>query len=177
MVEVSFSEAIQRKYAEWVVLIATIDEDGDEGRANVMPAGWTVIASHNPPLYAVILNQACYTLELIHRHKAFVVGFPGPGLEAVIKYTGSCSGWEVKDKFRQAGLKPLPAKQVKPPLISGCIVNLECQFESELAAGDHTIVVGRVVAAHIDEQIPGRLLNFGQGQFVVALPLGYDKDD
>jgi len=36
MKEVSFSQAMQRKYPEWVVLIATVDE---RRRPDVMPAG------------------------------------------------------------------------------------------------------------------------------------------
>lgn len=162
--EVSFSEAMKRKYPEWVVLITTVDESG---KADVMPAGWAMIASHQPPLFAISVGHGRYTHELIRNQKEFVIAFPGPGLEEAIEYTGSCSGRDI-DKFKEFGLKSLKAQEVKPPLLTDCIVNLECKLEGELEAGDHTIFLGRVVAAHVDDDIHTRLLNFS-GKFAVAV--------
>jgi len=166
MREVSFSEAMKRKYPEWVVLVISVDE---EGRPDVMPAGWAMVASHNPPMFAISVGHGRYTHELISGRGEFVVAFPGPGLEEAIVYTGSCSGRDV-DKFREFGLEPLEAKEVAPPLLSGCVVNLECKLEGQLEAGDHTIFLGRVVVAHIDEDVPSRVLNFGDGKFAAAVP-------
>jgi len=163
--EVSFSEAMRRKYPEWVVLITTVDKNG---KPDVMPAGWAMIASHQPPMFAISVGHGRYTHELISNQKEFVIAFPGPGLEKTIEDTGSCSGRDV-DKFNQFGLNSLEAKGVKPPLLSGCVVNLECKLEGELEAGDHTIFLGRVVAAYVDEEVHARLLNFS-GKFAVAIP-------
>ena len=168
MKKVSFSTAMQRKYPEWVALIATVDEGG---KPDVMPAGWAMIASHNPPLFAIAVNHENYTHELIQAQKEFVIAFPGPGLEDAISYTGSCSGRDVADKFERSGLKPLSAKRVRPPLLAGCNVNLECTLEAEMEAGDHTVFLGRVVVAHADEDVPARLLNFN-GTFAVAVAEG-----
>ena len=165
MKEVSFSEAMGRKYPEWVILIMTVDESG---KPNVMPAGWAMVALHKPPLFAISVGHGRYTHELIRSQREFVVAFPGPGLENEIEYTGSCSGRDV-DKFKEFGLKSLKAKEVKPPLFSGCVVNLECKLEGELEAGDHTIFLGRVVAAYVDDDVPARILNF-KGKFAVAIP-------
>jgi flavin reductase (DIM6/NTAB) family NADH-FMN oxidoreductase RutF len=165
MKEVSFSEAMRKKYPEWVVLITTIDE---HGKPDVMPAGWAMIASHQPPMFAISVGHGRYTHELIRSQKEFVVAFPGPGSEKAIEDTGSSSGRNI-DKFEEFELKSLKAREVKPPLLLGCIVNLECKLEGELEAGDHTIFLGKVVAAYIDEEIHARLLNFS-GKFAVAVP-------
>jgi len=45
MIRSSIEEAISRKYPEAVVMIVSCDE---EGRANVMPAGWFMSTSGNP---------------------------------------------------------------------------------------------------------------------------------
>ena len=164
MKQVSFSEAIKKKFPEWVVLISTMD---NRGRADVMPAGWAMIVSENPFMFAVAVNHVNYTNTCIRSGKEFVIGFPGPDMEEVINYCGSISGRDV-DKFKETGLEALPAVEVRPPLMGGCIVNLECKLESELETGDHTTFVGRVVAAHVDEEIPGRLMNFGDGKFALA---------
>ena len=165
MKEVSFSAAMSKKYPEWVVLIITVDENGTP---DVMPAGWAMIASHQPSMFATSVGHGRYTHELIRKQKEFVMAFPGPGMEKVIEETGSCSGRDV-DKFKTFGLKSLKAKEIKPPLLSGCIVSLECKLAGELDAGDHTIFLGKVVAAYIDEEMHARLLNFS-GKFAVALP-------
>lgn len=164
MKQVSFSEAMRKKYPEWVVLISTID---DAGRANVMPAGWAMIVSGDPPMFAVAVRHGHHTHSGIQSQREFVIGFPGPNMEEIIKYCGSRSGRDV-DKFEETDLEALPASEVKPPLIGGCIVNLECVLEGELETGDHTTFAGRVVAAHIDENLPGRLMNFGNGEFALA---------
>ena len=52
-------------------------------------------------------------------------------------------------------------------LIGGCIVNLECALDGELETGDHTVFAGRVVAAYVDDSLPGRLMNFS-GEFALA---------
>ncbi len=166
MRKATFSEAMRKKYPEWVVLIATVDP---QGVPDVMPAGWAMVASHNPPMFAVSVGHGRYTHELIRQQKEFVVAFPGPGLESAIEYTGSCSGRDVKDKLDRSGLKTLESEQVGPPLLADCVVNLECGLAGELEAGDHTIFLGRVVAAHVEEDVSARLLNF-DGTFSVAVP-------
>jgi len=130
-----------------------------------------MVASHDPPLFAVSVGHTCYTHQLIRSQKEFVIAFPGPGLEEAIDYTGSCSGRDVEDKFERSGLRPLRAKKVRPPLLSGCVVNLECQLADALEAGDHTVFLGRVVAAHVDRDVPARILNFA-GKFDVAIAQG-----
>lgn len=166
MREAPFSEAMQRKYPEWVVLITTVDE---QGIPDVMPAGWAMVASHNPPMFAIAVGHTRYTHKLIRGQEEFVVAFPGPGLEEAIEYTGSCSGRDVKDKLDRSGLRALEAERVEPPLLAGCVANLECELAGELEAGDHTIFLGRVVTAHVEEGVPDRLLNF-DGTFSVAVP-------
>ena len=166
MREVPSSQAMQRKYPEWVVLITTVDA---QGIPDVMPAGWAMVAASNPPMFAIAVGHKRYTHQLIQQQKEFVVAVPGPGLVDAIAYTGSCSGRDVKDKLARSGLQTVEAKRVAPPLLLGCVSNLECQLAGELEAGDHTIFLGRVVAAHVDDDVPARLMNFA-GTFTVAAP-------
>jgi len=163
MKQVSFSEAMKRKYPEWVVLIGTID---DRGQVNVMPAGWAMIVSSDPPMFAVAVNHKAYTHSNIQSQREFVIGFPGPGMGEVIEYCGSRSGRDV-DKSKGIGLETFPATRIKTPLIGGCIVNLECALDGELKTGDHTVFAGRVMAAYVDDSLPGRLMNFS-GKFALA---------
>lgn len=53
------------------------------------------------------------------------------------------------DEIAEAGLTRLPSSKVKPPRIAESPVALECVTYQLVPAGEHTIVLGRVVAVHI----------------------------
>jgi flavin reductase (DIM6/NTAB) family NADH-FMN oxidoreductase RutF len=162
----TFDAAMRLKYPEWIVMVVTADVDGTP---NVMPAGWSMIASHNPPTFAIAINRGHHTHDLIRRSGQFVVAFPGPSLEEAIGYTGSVSGRDEPDKVANAGLTLLPAQEVRPPLLKGCPVNLECELARDVRAGDHSVFLGRVVVCHVNRTAGERLLNFA-GRFTVAAP-------
>jgi flavin reductase (DIM6/NTAB) family NADH-FMN oxidoreductase RutF len=165
--EVEFSEATLRKYPEWIVLIVTVDADQS---VNVMPAGWSMVTSHDPPLYAVSVAPSRYTHTLLRQTGEFTVAFPGPDLASAVRYCGTRSGCQV-DKVRGTGLRVRGSQRVTPPLLEGAVANLECRVVAELETGDHTIFVGEVVAAHVQDDVPGRLLNFGPGLYALAQPV------
>lgn len=164
--KVSFSEAMSRKYPEWVVLVSTKDK---EGKPNVMPAGWAMIVSGNPPMFAVAIGHGRYTHEIVEDQKEFVIAFPAPGMEQIISYCGSHSGRDV-DKFVETDLEAIKADELGAPLIAGCPINLECMLKGELETGDHTVFAGEVVASHIEEDVSEHLLNFS-GKFALAKPI------
>jgi flavin reductase (DIM6/NTAB) family NADH-FMN oxidoreductase RutF len=163
---VSFEKAMTYRYPESVVLVNSCD---GQGKPNSMAVGWSTVASYNPPLYAICLNRTCYTLELIRRQKQFVVSFPGVGLEQCIEYVGTHSGRDVCDKLDVAGLKVIEAALVRPPLLADCLINLECCLESETDAGDHIMILGRVLAVHLNDSVPDRLMNFGESRYAPAV--------
>jgi flavin reductase (DIM6/NTAB) family NADH-FMN oxidoreductase RutF len=55
------------------------------------------------------------------------------------------------DKFKETRLTPSPAKTVKPPIIKECIAHIECTLYQQIAAGDHTLFVGEIKAAYVNE--------------------------
>ncbi len=168
MKEVTFGEAMKHKYPEWVVLVVTLD---DAGQVDIMPAGWAMIASGQPPMFAVAIGHGRYTHELLSKAQEFVVAFPSPGQKDDMLYTGTHSGLDV-DKLANTSFQTAPASQIRTPLLQGCMVNLECVLDHQSTAGDHSIFVGRVVASHVDERVPARLVNFGGNQFAAAEPVG-----
>ena len=161
MREVSWSEAIRRKYPEPVVLIISCDA---EGRPNVMPAGWSMVASGIPPMLAVSVGHGRYTHKLIEETGEFVIVFPSDDMKDLIDYTGSCSGREV-DKFAEFNIETIKSKHVKPPLIKNAVACFECKVRGRLISGDHTIFAGEVLASYISDKNKSRLYNFGDGKF------------
>jgi flavin reductase (DIM6/NTAB) family NADH-FMN oxidoreductase RutF len=93
-----------------------------------------------------------YSYGLIQESGEFTVNFPTAKMVEVVDRCGTVSGRNV-NKFEYAGLTPLPATKVKPPIIAECPVNLECTLIDVTKAGDHDLFRGEVVAQHVDEAI------------------------
>jgi len=129
------------------VLVTSVDK---KGRANIITLSWAMPTSFDPPLVAISVGKQRYSHELIEGCKEFVVNLPPREILEKVKLCGSRSGRAV-DKFSEAGLTQLPSNKVKPPRIKECVAHLECKLVDELRTGDHTIFVGEVVAASVDE--------------------------
>ena len=106
--------------------------------------------SSNPYMVCIGVAQERYSHDLILTSGEFVVNSPGIDLKEKMHQCGIKSGRDV-DKFKEFGLTPIRAKKVKPPLIEECYGHLECKLVSSTPFGDHTLIVGEVIAASIDE--------------------------
>lgn len=164
MKRVPASEALKRKYPEWIVLVVTVDQ---QGRVDVMPAGWCMVTSGRPLMLAVSIHPHRHTHRLLSEAGEFVISFPSVGQGAAVWYCGSHSGRDV-DKIADTNLDTLPAAKIRTPLLKGAVANFECRLIKQMDTGDHTIFVGEVVAAHVEEKSPGRLVNFGGFHYAMA---------
>ena len=162
---VSPNEAIQQKYPEWVVLVVARDKDG---KPNVMPAGWCMCTSSDPPMMAVTIKPSRYTHQCIEQTGEFVLAWAGEGQAGLIEYAGSTSGRDV-NKFDDYPIESTDAHETDVPLILGCHAHLECKLVGQMTTGDHTLFAGEVVAAHLPDPPIAKLENFA-GQFAVATP-------
>lgn len=127
-----------------------------EGRRSICPLGWKMRTSGAPPMMAVSVAPGRYTHDLIAQSGAFVLAWPGRDLAEATLFCGTRSGRDT-DKFAHTGLTALRAKHINAPLIKECVANLECRLAGQLTSGDHTIFVGEILAAWMDEA-PGQIL-------------------
>ncbi len=170
MKQVPPGQAISRKYPEWVIMVVARDAAGNP---NVMPAGWGMICSGDPRLVCVAIAPSRYTHRCIEATEEFVFAWAGQGQAELVKQTGSCSGSDV-DKFADFDIPTAAPGIVDVPLLEDAAVNLECRLTAAHLAGDHTIFVGEVVAAHIPEEPRATLMNFA-GEFAPAAPMAPDE--
>jgi flavin reductase (DIM6/NTAB) family NADH-FMN oxidoreductase RutF len=161
MLEVSLDQAWKHKYPEQIVFVVS---HGQQGLPNIMVAGWFVPLSGEPPLLGVALANERYSLELILETKEFVIAFPSEDMAQEVMVCGTKSGRDI-DKFKETNLNRIPARKVNVPLIGGCVVNFECRLVEDVPMGDHVLLVGEILTAHISEQDKRRLYNFGNLQF------------
>jgi len=124
------------------------------GKPNIITLGEVFNLSINNPVWVgIALRKATYSHALISEQEEFVVNLPTTDLLDQSLECGSASGRDGLDKFSEFGLTPVPATQVKPPLIGECPINLECELVNVIEVGDHDLFVGNVLVEHIDESL------------------------
>ena len=128
------------------VLVTTCNR---HGRPNVATFSFIMPVSFRPPCLALAVAPSRLTFANISQVGEFVVNVPTASMLEKVWLCGRVSGKKA-DKFKLAGLTPVPSIKVKPPRIRECPVQLECEVETEVECGDHCLVVGRVVAQHVE---------------------------
>lgn len=118
---------------------------------NVMPAIWIAPLSHTPPLIGVAVNPRRFTHDMIRFAEQFALNFPAQDLMNHTQYFGSVSGAEV-GKLELSKLATFKASKIDAPLIENCIAWVECGLEDAFTIGDHTLYVGRVLVAQVEEE-------------------------
>lgn len=121
-------------------------------RANIIAVSFCMPVSKTPPLVACAIGKTSYSFELISATKEFIVNVPPAGLHQHIYYCGFHSGRTV-DKFKEAGLTPLPGRTVQAPIIEQCVAFMECQVKQIVEAGDKSLFIAEVVEAYADEAL------------------------
>ena len=122
--EVSYEEAMKRKYPEQIVI--GIVADG-KGVYNPVTIGWVMPASKEPAMLVIALAHERYSLELMRAAGEFVVALPSEaqGEEALL--FGTKSGREL-DKFAAAGTALVQARKIDGMLMSEAVANFECRM-------------------------------------------------
>ncbi len=128
-------------------LVTTVDE---KGREDVSSFSWITPVSFDPPLIALAIGPNKHSYWNITRINEFVVNIPTEKMLEKVWIAGS--PWDPKEsKIEKAKLKTAPSEKVRPPRLTECPINIECIVESAKKAGDHVIVIGKVVHVHVKE--------------------------
>ncbi|MDD5484312.1 MAG: flavin reductase family protein [Kiritimatiellae bacterium] len=140
----NIQKALKRKYPEQIVLVTTAVPGGG---ANIMAVGWTAIASEEPCMFMLGIDDGAYTYQLIRKTKEFVVAFPNEKMRREVLFAGTRHGQHC-DKIAASGLRLQKAGKVRAPLLADAVANFECKLVRVYRPGDCPLVVGEVVAAH-----------------------------
>lgn len=124
-------------------IVSTIDKGGNP---NAAPFSFLMPISMDPPLIALGVAPKRHTLANIRETGEFVVNIVPEGILDKMMTT-SRSFPKGASEIKEAGLTEKKSKVVKAPSIQECCAWLECKFDCEHVAGDHNIVIGRVVHA------------------------------
>lgn len=125
-----------------------------DGRANAFTAAWITEVSFDPPLLALAVNPEHASYPLLKESGAFVVSVLREGQLELARHFGTQSGRDV-DKL--AGCRATPSGSGAPVLLEAAAY-LECRVIGSMPAGDHELVVARVVGGDLlaEDAIPLR---------------------
>lgn len=141
------AEKAQRYFTTGVSLVTS---SGPHGK-NVMAVEWTIQISYKPMLIAVFIHEDSATFENIKKTKEFGINVSSEEQTTAVNIAGGYSRREIDKLKVKNSFEFLPSRQIKSPMISGCIVNAECKLVTMKKLGDHTMVVGKVVTISYDE--------------------------
>ena len=163
--QVDYKQALGTRYPEQVVIAIARDENG---KANPVTLGWTMLASGEPLMMAIAVAAKHYSVQAIRHSKSFTIAMPSTEQADAALFFGSHSGRDT-DKLAEFKCDTDECSKIDSVLLSDAVANFECTLESETTAGDHIIFIGKVVAAHINTESKTRLYTIGSGHKLGAV--------
>lgn len=135
------------KKLEYGIYIVTM---GQGTAGNAFTASWVMQCSSEPPMIAVAVHNKHQSSVLIKEGGAFVVNLLGEGQDGVAKayYGPAESGY---NKLSSSSVTDSPV--TKTPLIPGAIGYFDCELVESYTAGNHTIFVGEIKEAELDDSV------------------------
>jgi flavin reductase (DIM6/NTAB) family NADH-FMN oxidoreductase RutF len=117
----------------------------DDERRDAFTAAWLMQASFDPLSHALSVNQLNASYSLIHGSGAFTVNVLKQGQLELARRFGTQSGKE-RDKLDGVGWRPGASGA---PILDDALAYFDCELTGSINAGDHEIVVGRVIDGRI----------------------------
>ena len=148
-----------------VVLLTT----AARGRTNVMVMSWHMMVDFEPPLVACIVSNRNHSFAMLKSTKECAINIPTANLARAVIGCGNTSGRRV-DKFKRFGLTPVPASEIRAPLIDECYANLECRVVDARLVTRYNLFILEVVRAWHARSVtrPKTLHHLGYGTFMLA---------
>lgn len=130
------AQALKKAFAQYPSGITVVTTTTPLG-----PVGFTCQAFHSvslePPLVSFLVMNTSTTYPAIRAAGRFAVNILSEQ-QAGVAMQFAKSG----DRFAGIGWEP---GRTGSPLLADCLVAFDCELEAEYEAGDHLIVIGRVV--------------------------------
>ena len=112
-----------------------------EGGRDAFTAAWVMQVSFDPPLLALSIHPEHASYPLLHSGRGFTVSVLQEGQHDMARHFGLTSGRE-RDKL--AGVRWRPGSR-GAPILEDALAWFECDLVGGMPAGDHELVVGRVM--------------------------------
>ena len=134
-------EALFRQLTQGVYVVGAAHNE----QRDAFTAAWVMQVSYSPLLLAVSINPEHASYPLVKGARAFTVNVLKQGQLEVARRFGTRSGREY-DKL--AGVRWYPGRS-GAPVLEDALAYFDCELTGHLAAGDHDLMLGRVVDGRI----------------------------
>ena len=114
-------------------------------RRNAFTAAWVMPTSFDPLLLALSLNPLNASAALLHASGAFTVSVLKRRQIEIARRFGTRSG---RDSDKLAGVRWEPGRS-GAPVLSEALAYFDCELTERVAAGDHELIVARVVDGRV----------------------------
>ena len=142
--------------------IATVSTISPDGNTNFAPFSFYNAVSSDPPCLSVSITRNSQgekkdTLRNIEATGEFVVNATPVSLAQAINQASAEYPYGVSE-FEKTGLTAAPSLKIKPPRIAESPLSFECVLHGKMELGtgqqgSSTLVVGRIVAVHVSENL------------------------
>ncbi|MEU8521391.1 flavin reductase family protein [Streptomyces sp. NBC_01216] len=153
-----FRAAMSRLAAGVVLVTAHDPDDGPRGEDVGMTATAFMSVSLDPPLVLVSLRNDSRMDDLLAEVPVWAVSLLTEN-QRQIAGRFAMKG-RVSDRLLFEDVDLTRGERSGAPLVAGALATLECHTESRVVAGDHTLVVGRVLTAALPSSESGPLTHF-----------------
>jgi flavin reductase (DIM6/NTAB) family NADH-FMN oxidoreductase RutF len=115
------------------------------GQRNAFTAAWVMQASFDPLLLALSLNPQNASAPFLHASGTFTVSVLKRGQLELARRFGTRSG---RDEDKLADVRWEPGRS-GAPVLSDALAYFDCELTGSAPAGDHEIIIARVVGGRI----------------------------
>lgn len=137
-------QAILRRFP-YGLYVVTVAHGGEE---HGMTANWITQASFEPPMVVAAVENTSKTIGMIRDAHYFAVSLLASSQRELAARLGRSSE-EATQKLK--GLKTKPAPVSKTPVLADALGWVECRAVASLPAGDHTLMLGEIVEAGMED--------------------------
>lgn len=156
--------AAMARLAAGVVLVTAYDpDDGPEGSDVGMTATSFMSVSLDPPLVMVSVREGSRMDELLERRALWAASL----LTEDQRQTAGRFAMKgrLSDRLLFRELPHTRGEAARAPLVDGALATVECGTEQRVRAGDHTLVIGRVLATGLPQVPGGGPLTYYRGRY------------
>jgi flavin reductase (DIM6/NTAB) family NADH-FMN oxidoreductase RutF len=156
-----FRAALSRLAAGVVLLTAyepPLTPDGPPGEDSGMTATAFMSVSLDPPLVMVSLRNSSRMDDLLDDQPLWAVSVLSES-QSHIAGRFAMKG-RLSDRLLFQDIPYVRGEHTGAPLVGGALATLECRTENTVVAGDHTLVIGRVLSAALPSAEGGPLMYF-----------------
>jgi flavin reductase (DIM6/NTAB) family NADH-FMN oxidoreductase RutF len=136
--------------------IAFVSTESVAGVLNVAPFSYFNVMCDAPPILTVAANlrrgEPKDTLRNVIETGEFVINLVDETMLERAVYASGDWAPEV-DEFALAGFTAVPSERVRPPRVGESPVSIECRLEQIVSIGNGNLVLGRMVLAHVRDDL------------------------